>query len=152
MPVLTTARILGMADKKLWRIVLHYVTASMTKLELSALKAFGVDETQSRKGHRYITVFIDLDRKECPVVFAVPDKGKDSLKAFRQHLVSHGGKADNVVEVVADMSASFISGVKTYFTNSTLTVDWFHVVQLLTIRLLKIKIFCLTGRVVPAGI
>ena len=132
MPVLTTARILGLADKKLWRIVFHYVASSMTKLEFSALKAFGVDETQSRKGHRYITVFIDLDRKEKPVVFAVPGKGKDCLRAFRQHLVSHGGKAENVVEVVADMSGSFISGIRTHFANAALTVDWFHVVQLLT--------------------
>ena len=132
MPVLTTARILEMADKKLWRIVHHYVTASMTKLELSALKALAVDETGSRKGHRYVTVFLDLDRKERPVVFAVPGKGKDTLKAFKQHLISHGGTAENVVEVVADMSGAFISGIKTHFANSALTVDWFHVAQLLT--------------------
>ena len=129
---MTTARILGLDDKKLWRIVRHYVTVSMAKLELSALKAFAVDETQSRKGHRSITICIDLDRKERPVVFAIAGKGKDGLKAFKKHLASHGGKADNVIEVVADMSGAFISGIKTHFTNSTLTVDWFHVVQLLT--------------------
>jgi transposase len=132
MPVLTTARILELDDKKLWRIVSHYVRVSMSKLDLSALKAFAVDETQSRKGHRYITVFIDLDRKEKPVVFAVPGKDKDTLKAFKHHLISRDGKAENVVEVVADMSGPFISGIKTHFTNSAYTVDWFHVVQLLT--------------------
>jgi transposase len=132
MPVLTTARILEMTDKKLWRIVLHYVRAAMSKLDLSKLKAFSLDETKSRKGHRYVTVFIDLDRKEKPVVFAVSGKGKETLKSFKKHLVAHGGTAKKVVEVVSDMSSSFNSGVKAHFTQSALTVDWFHVVQLFT--------------------
>ena len=100
-----------MTDKRLWRIVLHYVKTAMNRLDLSSLKAFGLDETKSRKGHRYITVFIDLDRMEKPVVFAVAGKGKQTLKAFKNHLVDHGGKAEQVVEVVSDMSGAFISGV-----------------------------------------
>jgi len=132
MPVLTTANILEMTDKRLWRIVLHYVKAAMNRLELSSLKAFSLDETKSRKGHRYITVFIDLDRTEKPVVFAVAGKGKQTLKAFKDHLIIHGGKAEQVVEVVSDMSGAFIAGVKTHFANSAHTVDWFHVVQLFT--------------------
>lgn len=132
MPVLTTANILEMTDKRLWRIVLHYVKTDMNRLDLSGLKAFSLDETKSRKGHRYITIFIDLDRTEKPVVFAVAGKGKQTLKAFKKHLVDHGGRAEQVVEVVSDMSGAFISGVKTHFANSAHTVDWFHVVQLFT--------------------
>ena len=37
------------------------------------------DETKSRKGHRYVTVFIDLDQTDKPVVFAVAGKGKQTL-------------------------------------------------------------------------
>lgn len=132
MPVLTTARILEITDKRLWRIVLHYVKTAMNKIDLSALSAFSLDETKSRKGYRYVTVFIDLDRTETPVVFAVSGKGKQTLKAFKDHLIAHGGKAEKVVEVVSDMSGAFISGVKAHFPNSAHTVDWFHVVQLFT--------------------
>ena len=32
-------------------------------------EGIGIDETSSGKGHRYVTVFIDLDRKERPVLF-----------------------------------------------------------------------------------
>jgi len=130
MPVLTAARFLEIDDKRLWRIILHYVNQAMAQLDLSSLQAFSLDETRSRRGHRYITVFIDLDRQKHPVVFAVPGKGSKTLKAFNKHLLSHGGKAENVLEVVSDMSASFISGIKAHFTNSAITVDWFHVVQL----------------------
>ena len=132
MPVLTTATILEMTDKRLWRIVEHYVKTAMNAIDLSTLKAFSLDETKSRKGHRYVTVFIDLDQTTKPVVFAVPGKGNQTLKAFKDHLVAHKGKAEQVVEVVSDMSGTFISGVKTHFANTSHTVDWFHVVQLFT--------------------
>jgi transposase len=132
MPVLTTAKLLEMNDKRLWRIVLHYVKTAMNRLDLSNLKAFSLDETKSRKGHRYVTVFIDLDQTDKPVVFAVAGKGKQTLEAFKKHLIAQGGKAEQVIEVVSDMSAAFIAGVKAHFPNSSHTVDWFHVVQLFT--------------------
>jgi len=132
MPVLTTANLLEMNDKRLWRIVLHYVKTAMNHLDLSQLKAFSLDETKSRKGHRYVTVFIDLDRTDQPVVFAVAGRGKQTLEAFKKHLATQGGKAQQVIEVVSDMSAAFIAGVKAHFPNSSHTVDWFHVVQLFT--------------------
>jgi len=132
MPVLAAARIMEITDKRLWRIVLHYVNEALAKFDLSTLQAFSMDETKGRKGHRYITVFIDLDRQENPVVFAVPGKGKETLAEFRKFLEKHGGSANNVIEVVSDMSSAFISGVKEHFPKSRNTVDWFHVVQLLS--------------------
>jgi transposase len=61
------------------------------------------------------------------------------LKAFKDHLIAHKGKAEQVVEVVSDMSGAFISGVKTHFANSSHTVDWFHVVQLFTKALDEVR-------------
>ena len=114
-----------MNDKRLWRIVLHYVKAAMNRLDLSSLKAFSLAETKSRKGHRYVTVFINLDRVDKSVVFAVAGKGKQTLESFKKHLSAHGGKAEQIIEVVSDMSAAFIAGVKAHFPNSSHTVDWF---------------------------
>ncbi len=117
MPVLAAARIMGISDTRLWRIVLHYVNKAIAGLDLGGLKAFGMDETSARRGHRYVTVFIDLDRKERPVVFATPGKGKDTLEAFKKFLSGHGGRAENILEVVSDMSGAFISGVRMHFVN-----------------------------------
>jgi len=130
MPVLTTARLMEIDDKKLWRILEHYVRHGIEHLDLKELSAISLDETQSRKGHRYVSVFLDCDAPEKPVVFAIPGKGKEVLAAFKKHLIAHGGHAENIVEVVSDMSSAFIAGVKLHFTNSNHTVDWFHVVQL----------------------
>ncbi|MDF1614069.1 hypothetical protein [Desulfurivibrio dismutans] len=49
-------------DKRLWRVVFHYVSKAMEKLDLQSLKALAMDETKSRRRHKYVTIFIDLDR------------------------------------------------------------------------------------------
>lgn len=76
MPVASAARIIETTDKRLWRVVHHYVVnKAMAKLSLSDLAALGLDET-SLRGHEYITMFIDLDRSTRPVIFATPGKGR----------------------------------------------------------------------------
>lgn len=132
MPVLAAARIIGITDKRLWRIVEHYVGKALGELELSALRAFAFDETASKRGHNYVTVFIDADRKTDPVVFATPGKGKATVKEFRAFLKAHGGDPGRIVEVVCDMSPAFLGAVGKAFPDAAVTVDWFHVVQLFT--------------------
>jgi transposase len=130
MPVLAAARIIGITDTRLWRIVEHYVGRAMDGLDLSHLAAFAFDETAAKRGHNYVTIFIDLDRKTDPVVFATPGKGKATVAAFRAHLLAHGGKPKRIREVVCDMSPAFLAAAKSQFPDAAVTVDWFHVVQL----------------------
>lgn len=132
MPVAVAARHMQVTDKRLWRVIFHYVNKALKKLDLRGFKALALDETKSRRRHKYVTIFIDLDRNERPVIFAIPGKGKETVLAFVKFLKEHGGNPDNVLEVVSDMSGAFISSIKTHFKNSELTVDWFHVVQLFT--------------------
>lgn len=99
----------------------------------------GVDETASRRGHRYVTVFLDMQRKQEPVLFAVPCCGKDTIKAFSTFLEAHCDEPDNVVEVVCDMSPAFLSGVAENLPNAEVTVDWFHIVQTFTKALDEVR-------------
>jgi len=132
MPVLAAAKVIDITDKRLWRIVQYYVSKSLVRLLLDDLTAFGLDETASKRGHNYVTVFIDLDRKDKPVIFATPGKGKGTVRAFKRFLKEHGGNSENILEVVCDMSPSFLAGLKEDFPDAETTVDWFHVVQLFT--------------------
>jgi transposase len=116
----------------LWRIVEHYVGRAVERLDLRKLAAVGLDETAAKRGHTYVTVFIDLDRSEKPVVFVTPGHGKETVVKFRAFLAKHGGSADRIAEVVCDMSGAFIAAVGESFENAAVTVDWFHVVQLFT--------------------
>jgi transposase len=139
MPVLSAARMMGITDKKLWRIVEHYVSKAMENLDLSEVEAIALDETASKRGHNYVTVFIDLDRKARPVIFATPGKGKGCVEGFKEHLKKHKGKPERVAEVVCDMSAAFMSSVSENFDNAAITVDWFHVVKLFTTALDEVR-------------
>ena len=132
MPVLAAARIIGITDQRLWRIVEHYVGQAVARFDLTRLSAVGLDETASKRGHNYVTVFIDLDRTQKPVVFVTPGKGKQCVARFRDFLASHGGNGDRIVEVVCDMSPAFLAAIGETFDHANVTVDWFHVVQLFT--------------------
>ncbi len=132
MPVLAAARIMAITDKRLWRVVEHYVGQAVARLALGGLRAIGLDETASKRGHNYVTVFIDMDRKAEPVIFATPGKGKACVKAFRRFLLDHGGEPTRVVEAVCDMSPAFLAALAESLPRASVTVDWFHVVQLFT--------------------
>ncbi|MBF7054786.1 ISL3 family transposase [Halomonas sp. KAO] len=139
MPVLAVSRQLEISDKRLWRIVHYYVGRMLGELDLSNVATVGVDETASRRGQRYVTVFLDMQRKQEPVIFAVPGHGKDAIEAFSAFLSAHGGDPDNVVEVVCDMSQAFLSGVAEHLPRAEVTVDWFHIVQTFTKRLDEVR-------------
>src|SRR6185295_1006222 len=110
MPVAAAARFTGVTDKRLWRVVAHYVGRAVAALDLSAVRAVGLDETASKRGHNYVTVFIDMDRRDKPVIFVTPGKGKACVAEFRAFLLEHGGEPTTVAEVVCDMSPAFLAG------------------------------------------
>ena len=139
MPVLAAARIMEITDQRLWRIVMHYVGQAVARLDLTRVTAIGLDETAAKRGHTYVTVFIDLDRTDKPVVFVTPGRGKDTVAKFKAFLATHGGSPGRVVEVVCDMSGAFIAAIGESFDNAAITVDWFHVVQLFTKALDEVR-------------
>jgi transposase len=151
MPVLAAARIIGIKDKRLWRIVKYYVGQALAELILKDVKAFGLDETASKRGHNYVTVFMDLDRREKPIIFATPGKGKRTVSEFRRFLKDHDGQPENILEVVCDMSPSFLAAVQENFENAEVTVDWFHVVQLFTRALDEVRRKEAADRKLPKG-
>lgn len=73
-------------------------------MTLSELKAIGLDEAASKRGHNYVTVSIDMDRTDKPVLFAMAGKSKQTVKDFKAFLEEHQGKADNIPKVVCDIS------------------------------------------------
>ncbi|MCC6465471.1 MAG: ISL3 family transposase [Planctomycetes bacterium] len=132
MPVAVLARYAQEHDTRLWRVIEHYVAEAVSQMDLGHVKAVGLDETAGKRGHNYVTVFIDMERKEKPVLFVTPGKGKDTLAKFRQHLERQGGKAERVLEVVCDMSGAFIEATREHFENAQTTIDWFHVTALVS--------------------
>ena len=139
MPVASAAKVIKITDKSLWRVVFHYVNKAMNALDLSYVRAIGVDETSSGKWHKYVTIFIDMDRGKRSVIFAVAGKGKETIKSFSKYLRHHGGCPLNIAVAVCDMSKAFISGITKEFSDAEIVVDWFHVVKLFNNAVDKVR-------------
>ncbi len=61
------------------------------------------------------------------------------MAAFRAYLSEHGGKLTRVAAVVCDMSAAFLAAPAESFPKAAVTVDWFHVVQVFTTAVEKVR-------------
>lgn len=129
MPVNAIARLVKEHDTRLWRILQHYVDQARNEQDYSDVTRIGVDETSSKKGHNYISIFVDMDQSK--VLFATPGKGAGTVAAFKEDLEAHGGKAENIKEACCDMSQAFISGIENTLENANVTFDKFHVVKIL---------------------
>ncbi len=128
MPVLAVARFVGEHDTLVWRIVTHYVDAARAHADHSSVTHVGVDETASRRGQKYVSLFVDLDRRK--VLFVTPGKDASTVAAFASDLKTHGGAPEAVTEVSADMSQAFFNGIAANLPHAAVTFDKFHVVSL----------------------
>jgi len=128
MPVLAVARVVGEYDTRVWRIVTHYVNAALAKADHSKITQVGMDETASRRGQKYVSLFVDLPERK--VVFVTPGKDASTVAAFAADLQAHGGDPMAVAEVSVDMSKAFAKGIAASLPNAEVTFDKFHVISL----------------------
>lgn len=137
MPVKAAARIVREHDTRLWRVLHHYVEKARAATSAATVTRVGIDETSSRRGHNYITLFCDLDVPR--LVFATETRLEATVRRFAKDLREHGGDARNVTEVSIDMSPSFIKGVTKYLPNAEITFDRYHLVQKINAAIDKVR-------------
>ena len=118
----------GEHDTRLWRVLHHYVDQARARVDASAVTRVAIDETAARRGHDYITLFVDIDQAR--VLFATEGKDAATVAAFADDLAAHGGDAEAVDEVCIDMSPAFIKGTAEHLPNAAVTFDKFHAVKI----------------------
>ena len=128
MPVKAMSKILREHDTRLWRILNHYVEEARSEADFSSVRQVGVDETSSKRGHNYVSLFVDLEGPR--TLFATEDKEASTVNRFKEDLESHKGDAKAIAEICCDMAPAFISGVETHFPNTQITFDKFHVLKI----------------------
>ena len=140
MPVKAAARLAGEHDTRSWRVIHHYVEQARTRADASAVTRVAIDETAARRGHDYITLFVDIDEARVVHVTLRAKRGaaahwrtgKDAatVAAFADDLIEHGGDPDAIDEVCIDMNPAFIKGVAESPPNADVTFDKFHTVKI----------------------
>jgi transposase len=129
MPVKSIADIVKEHDTRIWRVLNHYVHQSRQGADFSTVTEVGIDETSSKRGHNYVSLFVDL--KASQVLFVTEGKDASTLERFKTDFEEHHGDPSHIQEVCCDMSPAFIKGVEKQFPEAHLTFDKFHVLKVI---------------------
>jgi len=137
MPIRAMSKILREHDTRLWRVLNHYVEEARREADFSSVREVGVDETSSKRGHNYVTLFVDLEKPR--TMFVTEGKDASTLIRFKEDFESHKGDVEAIEEICCDMSPAFIAGVEKNFPHAQITFDKFHVLKVLNEAAYTIK-------------
>jgi transposase len=129
MPVSEIAKEMRENDTRLWRVIIRNVNNARAREDYSGVKEVGVDETSSKRGHNYISIFADMEKAK--IIYATEGKDASTVSRFKNDLIEHAGVPQNVTNFSMDMSPAFISGVEEHFKTAFITFDKFHVIKIL---------------------
>ena len=112
----------------------RYLSRRFRRIKLKHLRRIAIDEISIGRGHRYLTVVLDL--KSGAVAFVGEGKGADALKPFWKRLRRSRAR----IEAIAmDMSPAYISAVQTHLSKAVIVFDHFHVIKLFNEKLSDLR-------------
>jgi transposase len=120
-----------------WDLIKELDKADLQKFKnpsLKELKQIAIDEISFGKGHRYITIVLDIESGA--VVYIGDGKGSESLDPFWKKLKR---QKVEIEAVASDMSPAYISAIETNLSNAVHVTDPFHVVKLFNDKLSDLR-------------
>lgn len=134
MTLLDVAHHLGMSWHTVKDIQKRHLQRHYSRPALKALKRIAIDEISVGRGHRYLTVVLDLDGGS--VVFVGEGKGASALEPFWKRLKSSRAR---IQAVAMDMSQAYISAVTSKLPHAAIVFDHFHVIKLMNEKLTELR-------------
>jgi transposase len=104
------------------------------KPKLRGLREIAIDEVAIGKGHRYLTIVLDL--RSGAIVFVGDGKGADALEPFWKRLRRARAK---IRAVATDMGTAYIRAVRENLPRAVHVFDHFHVVKLFQEKLSALR-------------
>ena len=120
------SRLVGLSWHQVTAICKRYVELGLQQADFSEVKRLAADETSKARGHDYITLVADADKRR--VLFVTEGKDAQTIKAFSADFAAHGGDPAAIESISIDMSPAFIKGVTQYLPSARITFDKFHVI------------------------
>ena len=127
MPVSNVAKLVDEYDQRIWGIFHRHIAIAKARTDYTEITQVGIDETSRKRGHDYVTIGVDLEKRR---VFDV-QTGKDSacVERLGEFLDQNGSPTQEVTQASIDMSPAFIKGCTETFPNADITFDHFHVTK-----------------------
>jgi transposase len=140
LPVTEISKQSGVSQDRIWHLIRSRVDEEWRKTDWKSLKRLGVDETSTRKGHKYGTAFLEIDGQETErgkggskvarLLLFTPGKDKATFVEFTAELERRGVPKEQIEEIAMDMSPSFIAAAGEHFPEASISFDRFHVMKL----------------------
>ena len=137
MPVNRVASITKTSDDKLWSMLDRYINRTREYEDFKDIESIGMDETSRAKGHEYITLFVDLQKRR--TIFITQGKDNLTVARFAYDFQNHNGSIKAIKDVSCDMSPAFIKGVKENLPNAKITFDKFHILKIINEAVDKVR-------------
>ena len=112
----------------------RYLNKKYKTPNLKNLHKIAIDEISCGKGHKYLTIVLNLENGA--VVFVGEGKGADALEPFWEKL---GRRKIKIQSVAIDMSPAYTKAVRENLPNATLVYDHFHVIKLYNEKLSDLR-------------
>lgn len=128
MTPIDVASYLGLTKNVVYRIDRKWLSRREELRKHKPVRHLGIDEIAVRKGHRYATLFYDLERRE--VIGGVLSRKQRAVSGFFRRWGKEACK--EVVAVCTDLWAPYHNSVKRYLKNAVLVFDKFHVYSYLS--------------------
>lgn len=129
------AAIVGLGWNGVKDIQKRWLTKRYRLPRLTGVRQIAIDEIAIRKGHRYLTVVLDLESGK--VLFVGDGKGANALKPFWERVKRC--KQCKIRSVAIDMSRAYISAVRDNLPKARVVFDRFHIVKLCNEMLTKLR-------------
>ena len=117
-------------------MVLHYVEKAVARMDLAGLRRVAIDETAARRGHNYITLFVDIDSRKCSsspkAVVRRPSPVRGSCRRPQLGCLAHQAG-------VHRYERRLHQGRDHNLTEAEITFDKFHAVKLVNDAVDKVR-------------
>ena len=134
MTILDVAKHLGVSWGTIKDIQKRYLSKRYARPKLKNIDRIAIDEISIGKGHRYLTVVLNL--KTGAVIFVGDGKGAEALTPFFRRIK----RSKLTVDAVAiDMSPAYIAAVLDNLPNATIVFDHFHVIKMYNDKLSDLR-------------
>ena len=137
MPISKVADSIHENFDRVFRIVTYYVNLAVSSSNYSQVYSIATDETSCKRGHKYITLVVDLEKRR--IIFATPGKDHTTIDRFKLFFEEHKGDPAKIIEGCCDMSQSFIKGLTENFPNLSIIFDKFHVMKMMNEALNEVR-------------
>lgn len=134
MTIKDVAHHLGVAWDVVKEIQTRYLERNYADPSLEKVRRLAIDEIAIAKGHKYLTVVMDLDTGA--IVYVGQSRSADALEGLWPRLRAAGAR---ILAVAMDMSAAYHLAVSTHLPHVRIVFDHFHLIKLFNDKLSDLR-------------